>query len=533
MAPISRGRMPCCGKVDKEYTNFDRALCLLCRQLLNDGSTVLDLYRIQPTAPKCENPCSITTGPKIWSHQLCYALLERSYKSGKPTFNDLQKFADAVKPLYPPPDKEIKDAASSWEGVFSQYAKPMMEDTFRQELFERLPAEIQITISNSIGPCWYLIVLGETRRLIELLRSPSGSQCERLSLTKEVYITRIDYQGGSYISRISNVPPEPQSLDHSDRQHLKLPVHIRDIVLSTYHVGVREVQFLDQTSNPSPDGSPWYEVLKVPDSLGEVRVICDGLFVRSIQVRSDAPDSAPRAWRSIHPPEYKPWNVYRFRDGRRLDYIKLDADVQGLIVQTTLGRTATFGLYPQIFERRDYEFLPLVKDGDGLISGFFHDGLDPGVEHISELGVECNQVSQAKATKAQPAFDTYDYEQPKLPSAGFQRIWYMTKARLEGLLRARVCTRREGWGIACTGLLLYYNSGRVESVGQFRWDYDVSHEVSSPICFKAGNRIRYFVDIQSTSTVCMEIDEWQMVPDKGTIVWWFGRFGDIITIHDD
>jgi hypothetical protein len=110
---------------------------------------------------------------------------------------------------YNPQDKEKRDAASVWEGLFSSHTKRIMEDSFRQELFRQLPADIQTMIREFIGPRWFLIVLGETRRLIERLRNIRGSNPGRqLNPSQEIYIIRKTYQGTSYISRIGSMSLE-------------------------------------------------------------------------------------------------------------------------------------------------------------------------------------------------------------------------------------------------------------------------------------------------------------------------------------
>lgn len=155
-----------------------------------------------------------------------------------------------------------------------------MENSFRLESFNQLPVELQFIILDFVGPCWYLIVLGETRRLVEQLRNAHESQPEQLSLARDIYISRTTYQGNSYISRMSNTPLESRLLDIPNQQHLKLPDHIRKVILSKDHVGLRRVQFVDQNSDPSPDESPWYEVLEVTDLHVEVNVSFDvSLFI--------------------------------------------------------------------------------------------------------------------------------------------------------------------------------------------------------------------------------------------------------------
>ncbi|KAM5455384.1 hypothetical protein McanCB49686_003861 [Microsporum canis] len=401
-----------------------------------------DLRGNKITVPECELPCIrclVVPSLKLWTHKLCFDLLRGSYKSNKPTLDDLRKFGDAVKPLYKPLDRENIDIASSWEGLFSCHTRTIIESSFRLNLLKSLPVEIQIMISDFIGPCWYLIVLGETRRLIEVLRNPRKSQCERLSLTKEVYITRITYQGNSYITNISNIPLESQSLDTSTQECLKLPTQVKSLIISTDHIGVRRLQFVDGTSHPSADESPWYEIIKLPGSCQELQVINDGLFIRNMRVPQDKVYDVTRTWSSPYPPKFEPWNTYRVDKGRRLDYVKLDDNsIQGLLIQTTYGRTATFGPHPPAELRELYEFHPLVKENDGVISGIFHNGLDPECEQISEFGVTCNKNHRVRATMPQPPIEKYDA--PSIPSRGGSpaMTWYLTKAPLEGLLRNRL-----------------------------------------------------------------------------------------------
>ncbi|KAM5434619.1 hypothetical protein MferCBS31731_006721 [Microsporum ferrugineum] len=529
--------------------HLGRTLCLLCRQIANPGSFVLDLRGNKITMPECELPCIrclVVPSLKFWTHKLCFDLLRGSYKSNKPTLDDLRKFGDAVKPLYKPLDRENIDIASSWEGLFSCHTRTIIESSFRLNLLKSLPVEIQIMILDFIGPCWYLIVLGETRRLIEVLRNPRKSQCERLSLTKEVYITRITYQGNSYITNISNIPLESQSLDTSTQECLKLPTQVKSLIISTDHVGVRRLQFVDEISHPSADESPWYEIIEPPDSCQELQVIYDGLFIRNMRVPQDKVYDVTRTWSSPYPPKFEPWNTYRVDKGRRLDYVKLDDNsIQGLLylahlikIQTTYGRTATFGPHPPAELRELYEFHPLVKDNDGVISGIFHDGLDPECEQISEFGVTCDRNHRVRATIPQPPFEKYDT--PPIPSHGGSpaMTWYLTKAPLEGLLRVRVCRDQEKSHNPCIGLLLYYRCDRVESLGQIRWDRDVSHEAFSPICIRRSsvNGKGYIKDVQRSSE-CYKAnersDEWQELPQTGSIVWWFGHLGDAINIYND
>lgn len=123
-----------------------------------------------------------------------------------------------------------------------------MANIFKQDLLQRLPAELQLMIMEFVNPCCCLILLGETRRLIDLLRNYCNPR-ERITSTK--------YQGISYLSRVS---PE----------QVQIPARVRRVIFSVDHIGIRRIQSLSQNSNPSPDGSPWYEVHEAREGRFEI-----------------------------------------------------------------------------------------------------------------------------------------------------------------------------------------------------------------------------------------------------------------------
>lgn len=204
--------------------------------------------------------CEKYPTPVNWIHQLCYNLLLSTYEPCEaPSSSDLEWFARATQTLYKPPEEEKRATESAWEGLFSPWAQPILRNCFDQVLFRSLPAEIQAIILRLTGPCWYLTLLGETRRLLEQVRSDRESQPEKLSLAQRVYIARTTYQGVSYISRISNIPFE----DRPESECVVVPPGLHRIILSIDHIGVRQLQFLTADSHASQDLSPWYKVLDV------------------------------------------------------------------------------------------------------------------------------------------------------------------------------------------------------------------------------------------------------------------------------
>lgn len=114
----------------------------------------------------------------------------------------------------------------------------------------------------------------------------------------------------------------------------------------------------------------------------------------------------------------------------------------------------------------------------------------------------------------------------------------------------RVCRDQEQLHHPCLGLLLYYQNGQVESLGQIRWDQDLSHEVLAPIRIQSadiidetdiidGRRKNHIKNVQrdalpaDSGLLDEGVDEWLVLPEYGTIVWWFGHIGDRVVIYND
>ena len=112
----------------------------------------------------------------------------------------------------------------------------------------------------------------------------------------------------------------------------------------------------------------------------------------------------------------------------------------------------------------------------------------------------------------------------------------MTKAPLEGLYKVRVCRDLEKPHRPCIGLLLYYTKERVESLGQVRWDRDLTYDVLAPINLEIGNiNGKDYIKGVQRDTACTQLDSevgvWQKIPQHGTLVWWFGNLGDKVALY--
>ncbi len=89
-----------------------------------------------------------------------------------------------------------------------------------------------------------------------------------------------------------------------------------------------------------------------------------------------------------------------------------------------------------------------------------------------------------------------------------------------------------------SGLLLVFGDEHIESLGQVRWDFDLSQDILTTMYVDKGtvDERNYIKDICSglhNSGLEIETGEWQILPIIGTIVGWFGHIGDKITTYDE
>ncbi|EZF12473.1 hypothetical protein H112_06592 [Trichophyton rubrum D6] len=266
------------------------------------------------------------------------------------------------------------------------------------------------------------------------------------------------------------------------------------------------------------------------------------------------------------------WMYFPINDGEQIEaaWVRKIKGLYGqmsnpvLVIKTTFGRTATFGPYHREDYRRKDELIPLVKDSDGTISGFIHDGLDTDKHEISLFGLTCrNQDGNDNDNGNDPSDDHHDDHEhepsdnnngtklspppvenyispPPYAADGLQALnWYMTEARLDGVCRVRACRDLEQAHNPCIGVLLYYDNGRAETLGQIRWDQEVSQDINVPVRLRRGklDGNPYVADIQGMAAAgCGPTegepgDEWLELPRTGTMVWWFCISRDIISVY--
>lgn len=211
----------------------------------------------------------ITSHGQLWYHQSCYEILASSYVTADiPIKKQIREYYEATTPIYPAPKYQRRVLESMREGLFSEHTKVVFEACFSQALLRRLPEEILCTILEYVGKCRYLRVLGETCRLFDQWRITCEDNYghERVNASKHVFLTRMEYRGVSYISKISNVPFGKASDEGFHGELLSLPPNTRRLLVSKDHMGVRDIRPIVNGLELSADGSPWYEVLGEPNT---------------------------------------------------------------------------------------------------------------------------------------------------------------------------------------------------------------------------------------------------------------------------
>lgn len=101
-----------CRNENSRYVVFPSTFACLIQS--TDLSETLNLV------PECKSPCSgcsYKPHPRVWLHPSCYDILMISYKpSEKPTSEELEKLADAIRPSYECQDKNLEKPRRSLKG---------------------------------------------------------------------------------------------------------------------------------------------------------------------------------------------------------------------------------------------------------------------------------------------------------------------------------------------------------------------------------------------------------------------------------
>jgi hypothetical protein len=148
---------------------------------------------------------------------------------------------------------------------------------------------------------------------------------------------------------------------------------------------------------------------------------------------------------------------------------------------------------------------------------------------------------------------------PELPSfldaPTNSREWYLSTASLHNLRALMFCHDDHDDPSLCIGMSLFYHDDTRDALGQVCWDCVVSNtrevpreniryrnlRVFTSVVPRGNNRYRnlksftnHYIDWEvvesDTEHEDDTEDDWESVPQDGTIRWWFGRLGNWIVI---
>ncbi|PYH31265.1 uncharacterized protein BO87DRAFT_418328 [Aspergillus neoniger CBS 115656] len=192
-------------------------------------------------------------------------------------------------------------------------------------------------------------------------------------------------------------------------------------------------------------------------------------------------------------------------------------EIDALILQTSLGRSVTFGpVFPLMYIECGV-YTPMFKAEDGPVTGIFHDGLDPRNSGILLCGVTCDSSRSCQTPVFVPLRDTLAFPD-KNPDD--------------------VCRNRLKPYRPCLGMLMFYDDGHVECSGQIRWDYGLEEEICAPIIVVRGvaDGNNYIKDIQGGKGNVESTgypSSSQILPAKGILAWWFNETDVRLAIYRD
>ncbi|KAK2804035.1 hypothetical protein FQN51_002565 [Onygenales sp. PD_10] len=355
-----------------------------------------------PKAP-IHRPCKFChLGLNRWFHRPCFEILRASYgKSGRPSLGliaDTTKIIDSLLPAYVPAAVKRKaDIASTLDGLFSPLTKDILASVFSQQLLAKFPPEILDLILEFSGPCWYLIVLGEVRRLIEYKRECDLNSWSSIPLpvisaavSRRIYVSRVTVQGTRYIGRISSepLPAHFSSPPREDQEYYDPPDDFDRLLLIADGVAARDIKLLRKGEDIPREKAEglWYNVVNISELTGttilrvEDGLVCGraflllGIIAESPEDRKpDTPAPSIRLWSDPnHPQQLQLWNgvhASAASQRTRLDYINLKPSnpdssnrTRGLVVYAARwsitgihafrGKTAEFDAFMETMKQR-------------------------------------------------------------------------------------------------------------------------------------------------------------------------------------
>jgi hypothetical protein len=165
----------------------------------------------------------------------------------------------------------------------------------------------------------------------------------------------------------------------------------------------------------------------------------------------------------------------------------------------------------------------VARSDEGRLSGLYHTANDVTTA-FAEVGVLRENALVTETCGLKIPSNSWHSHVPGAPS----RDWHLNVKGLEGNTSLRFCEANLGGQPQCIGMLLTYEDGHQECLGQLRFDKHISQEVA----VDAIKLSQYYVEIKpyvrwrfrTSAPVC----DWCQLASQGAICWWFGSKGNSI-----
>jgi hypothetical protein len=193
---------------------------------------------------------------------------------------------------------------------------------------------------------------------------------------------------------------------------------------------------------------------------------------------------------------------------------------------TNFQRSVVFGPHVEPGDEPYFLYDSILSTDGTPVRGIYHSFINNSETTFTEFGVllKTNNVVSAHESIARPNFAHCP------PFGAPNRDWYLSIAPLEHVVSLRVCQDDSVELRPCIGIILRYDNGREEALGQVRPDIHLSDVLGVENCeFQEtvvdGQSRIYFRLKGSNVTEGVWID----LPRNGLLLWWFGIKGN--TLH--
>jgi hypothetical protein len=176
-----------------------------------------------------------------------------------------------------------------------------------------------------------------------------------------------------------------------------------------------------------------------------------------------------------------------------------------------------------------FEYSSVRSVTNEAVCSLYHSPVSHGISALEEVGVFTRaELEISKRCDISPAVKF------ECPSPGLVNLeWCLSHANVQGVQKLRICKISKE-DDSCLGVLLMYANGAQESLGQIRFDSFLSESCDIHVCHYKQEKVAKIPRITLCAKPCRHTaslkQPWLLFPGSGSILWWFGPNGNIISL---